>query len=137
VQIDEETEIAVLAEIEREIYLGMEAMEDAFEQLHNQAEGVRRRLRERAAALSMVAQQRRGAGIGGIEVRTDTPANMRDPDEGVDDLRSEIGPDDSASNVSNNRRRKAHRARERRTPAPVEEESEEDVALAERIRRRF
>ncbi|USP75383.1 uncharacterized protein yc1106_02657 [Curvularia clavata] len=137
VQIDEETEIAVLAEIEREIYLGMEAMEDAFEQLHNQAETVRRRLRERAAALSMVAQRRRGAGMGGIEVRTDTPANMRDPDEGIDDLKSEIGPDDSASNVSNNRRRKAHRARERRTPAPVEEESEEDVALAERIRRRF
>ncbi|RAR06020.1 phosphatidylinositol 4-kinase protein [Stemphylium lycopersici] len=137
VQIDEETEIAVLAEIEREIYLGMEAMEDAFEQLHNQAEGVRRRLRERAAALSMVAQQRRGAGMGGIEVRTDTPANMRDADEGMDDLKSEIGPDDSASNVSNNRRRKAHRARERRTPAPVEEESEEEVALAERIRRRF
>ncbi|KAL7774728.1 hypothetical protein CFE70_005642 [Pyrenophora teres f. teres 0-1] len=137
VQIDEETEIAVLGEIEREIYLGMEAMEDAFEQLHNQAEAVRRRLRERAAALSMVAQQRRGAGMDGIEVRTDTPANLRDPDEGIDDLRSEVGPDDSASNVSHNRRRKAHRARERRTPAPVEEESEEEIALAERIRRRF
>jgi hypothetical protein len=75
--------------------------------------------------------------MGGIEVRTDTPGIMRDTDEGVDDLRSEIGPDDSASNVSHNRRRKAHRARERRTPAPVEEESEEEVALAERIRRRF
>jgi hypothetical protein len=136
VQVDEETEIAVLAEIEREIYLGMEAMEDAFEQLHNQAETVRRRLRERAAALSMVAKQRQGAGMGGIEVRTDTPASMRDADEGIDDLRSEIGPDDSASNVSHNRRRKAHRARERRTPAPVEEESEEEVAFAERIRRR-
>lgn len=137
VQIDEETELAVLAEIEREIYLGMEAMEDAFEHLHNQAEMVRRRLRERAAALSMVAQQRRGSGFGGIEVRIDTPANLRDSDEGGDDLRSEIGPDDSASNVSHNRRRKAHRARERRTPAPVEEESEEEIALAERIRRRF
>lgn len=137
VQIDEETEIAVLAEIEREIYLGMEAMEDAFEQLHNQAEQVRRRLRERAAALSMVAQQRNGFGMGGIEVRTDTPASVRDNDEGFDDIRSEIGPDDSASNVSHNRRRKAHRARERRTPAPVEEESEEEIALAEKIRRRF
>ncbi len=125
------------AEIEREIYLGMEAMEDAFEHLHNQAETVRRRLRERAAALSMVAQQRRGSSMGGIEVRIDTPANVRDSDEGGDDLRSEIGPDDSASNVSHNRRRKAHRARERRTPAPVEEESEEELGLAERIRRRF
>lgn len=145
VQIDEETELAVLAEIEREIYLGMEAMEDAFEQLHNQAESVRRRLRERAAALSMVAQQRRGAAGGaGIEVRMDTPANgLGDDGNGAgDDTRSEIGPDDSASNVSHNRRRKAHRARERRTPALVEEESEEDVVAAaqglkERIRRRF
>jgi len=137
VQIDEETEIAVLAEIEREIYLGMEAMEDAFEHLHNQAELVRRRLRERAAGLSMVAQQRRGSGADGIEVRMGTPANARDGDENYDDLRSEIGPDDSASNVSHNRRRKAHRARERRTPAPVEEESEEESTLAERIRRRL
>jgi hypothetical protein len=136
VQIDEETEIAVLAEIEREIYIGMEAMEDAFEHLHNQAELVRRRLRERAAGLSMVAQQRRGSGADGIEVRMGTPANMRDGDEGFDDMRSEIGPDDSASNVSHNRRRKMHRARERRTPAPVEEESEEESTLAERIRRR-
>jgi hypothetical protein len=138
VQIDEETEIAVLAEIEREIYLGMEAMEDAFEHLHNQAELVRRRLRERAAGLSMVAQQRRGSGADGIEVRMGTPANVRDGDESYDDTRSEIGPDDSASNVSHNRRRKAHRVRERRTPAPVEEESEEEGStLAERIRRRL
>lgn len=145
VQIDEETEIAVLAEIEREIYLGMEAMEDAFEHLHNQAEAVRRRLRERAAALSMVAQQRRGAGVDEIGVRTDTPGVGRDPDEGLatDDGRSEIGPDDSASNVSHNRRRKAHRARERRTPAPVEEESEgeeqdmgKERVNRERVRRR-
>ncbi|KAJ4380308.1 hypothetical protein N0V86_004619 [Didymella sp. IMI 355093] len=137
VQIDEETEVAVLAEIEREIYLGMEAMEDAFEHLHNQAEQVRRRLRERAAALSMVAQQRRGSGMDDIEVRMNTPAGFREQDDSLDDLRSEIGPDDSASNVSHNRRRKAHRARERRTPAPVEEESEGESTLADRIRRRF
>lgn len=137
VQIDEETEVAVLAEIEREIYLGMEAMEDAFEHLHNQAEQVRRRLRERAAALSMVAQQRRGPEFGEIEVRMNTPAGFKDQDEGLDDLRSEIGPDDSASNVSHNRRRKAHRARERRTPAPVEEESEGESTIGDRIRRRY
>jgi hypothetical protein len=139
VQMDEETEVAVLAEIEREIYLGMEAMEDAFEHLHNQAEQVRRRLRERAAALSMVAQQRRGSGPGGIEVRSDTPAGFGDADEGMDDLRSEIGPDDSASNVSHNRRRKAHRARERRTPAPVEEDGEGEMREREkeRARRRY
>ena len=137
VQIDEETEVAVLAEIEREIYLGMEAMEDAFEHLHNQAEQVRRRLRERAAALSMVAQQRRGSGMNDIEVRMNTPAGFQEQDESLDDLASEIGPDDSASNVSHNRRRKAHRARERRTPAPVAEESEEESVVADRVRRRY
>jgi hypothetical protein len=138
VQIDEETEVAVLAEVEREIFLGMEAMEDAFEQLHVAAENVRRRLRERGAALSMVAQARRGSAMGGIEVRTDTPAGARgDMDEGLEDLRSEIGPDDSASNVSHNRKRRGHRARERRTPAMVEEENEEGSSLAERIRRKY
>ncbi|KAF1949634.1 hypothetical protein CC80DRAFT_497382 [Byssothecium circinans] len=141
VQIDEETEVAVLAEVEREIYLSMEAMEDAFEALHLSAENVRRRLRERGAALSMVAQARRGSGIGGIEVRTDTPASMRgDADEGLEDLRSEIGPDDSASNVSHNRKRRGHRAKERRTPAPERvEEGDEGVgsSLAERMRRKY
>ncbi|KAF2185013.1 hypothetical protein K469DRAFT_708273 [Zopfia rhizophila CBS 207.26] len=138
VQMDEETEIAVLAEIEREIYLCMEAMEDAFEHLHNSAEVVRRRLRERGAALSMVAQARRGSMGGGIEVRTDTPASYR-PDldgESLEDLRSEILPDDSASNVSFNRRGHKHR-RARRTPAPVEEESEEEVGPGERIKKRY
>lgn len=144
VQVDEDTEVAVLAEVEREIYLGMEAMEDAFEALHLAAENVRRRLRERGAALSMVAQARGGAGMGGIEVRTDTPASMRDADEGLDDLRSEIGPDDSASNVSHNRKRRGHRARERRTPAPERVEEEEEgqggataSSLADRVRRRY
>ncbi|CAI6341485.1 unnamed protein product [Periconia digitata] len=144
VQIDEDTEVAVLAEVEREIYLGMEAMEDAFEALHLAAENVRRRLRERGAALSMVAQARGGVHAGGIEVRTGTPASMRgDADEGLDDLRSEIGPDDSASNVSHNRKRRGHRARERRTPAPerVEEVDEGQAgagsSLAERVRRKY
>jgi hypothetical protein len=138
VQVDEDTEIAVLAEIEREIFLGMEAMEDAFEHLHNSAEVIRRRLRERGAALAMVAQARRGAGMGGIEVRMDTPANMKPDQDGenLEDLRSEIGPDDSASNVSYNRRGRAHR-KVRRTPAPVEEVEEEGSSLAERVRRRY
>ncbi|KAI9763520.1 MAG: hypothetical protein M1835_007797, partial [Candelina submexicana] len=56
VPLDEETEIAVLAEVEREIYLGMEALEDAFEALHRKAEIVRRALRERGAGLSCANQ---------------------------------------------------------------------------------
>ncbi|KAF2710306.1 hypothetical protein K504DRAFT_376760 [Pleomassaria siparia CBS 279.74] len=138
VQIDEDTEIAVLAEIEREIFLGMEAMEDAFEHLHNSAEVIRRRLRERGAALAMVAQARRGP-MGGIEVRMNTPAGYRVDQDGdnLEELRSEIGPDDSASNVSYNRRGRGHRSKARRTPAPVEEEPEEGSSLAERVRRRY
>ncbi|KAI9829818.1 MAG: hypothetical protein M1826_005395 [Phylliscum demangeonii] len=74
VSIDEETEIAVLAEVEREIYLGMEVLEDAFEALHLKAENVRQALRERGAGLSMAGHSRRlaaaapysrGAGGGG------------------------------------------------------------------------
>ena len=131
VAMDEETEIAVLAEIEREIYLGMEALEDAFEALHCKAEVVRRTLRERGAGLSMASQARRG-GANTLEARLGTPASAvggsrgwdSETDDGFDDLGSELAPDDSASNVSRSRVRRPKRRNERRTPAPVEEEDE-------------
>ncbi|KAF2810552.1 uncharacterized protein BDZ99DRAFT_476700 [Mytilinidion resinicola] len=134
VQMDEETEIAVLAEVEREIYLGMETLENAFEALHCKAETVRRNLRERSAGLAMAAQARRGSMTDGIEVRLGTPASAAgwggwesETDDGIDDWRSEIAPDDSASNISFSRRRRPERRHERRTPAPVEEEDESEV----------
>ncbi|KAI9884169.1 MAG: hypothetical protein M1823_004058 [Watsoniomyces obsoletus] len=132
---DEETEIAVLAEVEREIYLGMEALEDAFEALHKRAEGVRLALRERGAGLSMAGQSRRqfwpgegsvppeyGRGTPGCgyppewESEDDTPWGSRDID-----AVSDVWSDDSASNVSTSRVRRPKRRTERRTPAPVEE----------------
>ena len=132
VALDEETEIAVLAEVEREIYLGMEALEDAFEALHLKAEAVRLALRERGAGLSMANQARRGGGS--LDARLGTPASQggvtgkyeweeSETDDGW--CGSEIAPDDSASNVSRSRRRRPRRREERRTPAPVEEEEEE------------
>jgi len=136
---DEETEIAILAEVEREIYAGMEALEDAFEGLHRKAEIVRRALRERGAGLSMMAQSRRGsAGENQSYARLGTPSfgdrgwEYGDSSEvdvesdwGGDDTISEIAPDDSASNISSSRHRRPKRRNERRTPAPVEEEDEE------------
>ncbi|KAH7628471.1 hypothetical protein B0T09DRAFT_358667 [Sordaria sp. MPI-SDFR-AT-0083] len=65
---DEETEIQVVGELEREIFNGMEALEDAFEKLHEQAMGVRDALRRRGAALAMSLQQKRGLGYRGIDV---------------------------------------------------------------------
>lgn len=137
VTLDEETEIGVLAEVEREIYLGMEALEDAFEALHCKAEAVRQALRQRGAGLSMASQARRGSM--GVEVRLGTPALggiggggmgvgvswESETDDGIDDGVSELAPDDSASNVSRSRVRRPKRRNERRTPAPVEEEEEE------------
>ena len=131
VAIDEETEIAVLAEVEREIYLGMEALEDAFEALHCKAETVRRQLRERGAGLSMANQARRGSC--NLDARLGTPASGvggvngwdSETDDGIDDGISEIVPDDSASNVSRSRMRRPKRRNERRTPALVEEDEEE------------
>ncbi len=139
---DEETEIAVLAEIEREIYTGMEALEDAFEALHRKAEFVRQALRERGAGLSMAAQSRRASnGDTGIFTRLGTPGfggagydrvwNGTDSevdiesDWGGDEVQSELAPDDSASNISSSRHRRPKRRNERRTPAPVEEVDEE------------
>ncbi|KAJ9626330.1 hypothetical protein H2203_003962 [Taxawa tesnikishii (nom. ined.)] len=135
VQMDEETEVAVLAEVEREIYRGMEVLEDYFEALHQQAEAVRQQLRERSAGLAMAAQARRGS-LNDDMVRMGTPASgiggapwagldNWDDGDGLDN-RSEIAPDDSASNISRNRRRRPKRRDERKTPAPVEEEDEEE-----------
>lgn len=128
IALDEETEIAALAEIERDIFLGMEALEDAFEALHCKAELVRRALRERGAGLSVANQSRRGSYV---EARMGTPFSVNawesgTEDDFLDDDRS-LAPDDSASNISSNRRRRPKRRTERRTPAPVEEEDEEDV----------
>ncbi|GAB7344035.1 hypothetical protein MBLNU457_1957t2 [Dothideomycetes sp. NU457] len=136
VQHDEETEIAVLAEVEREIFLGMERLEDQFEMLHQQAEKIRQRLRERAAGLAMAAQARRGGDLSDPDmVRIGTPWSVDGEPEGVgfDDGRSELAPDDSASNISYARRRR-HKTRERRTPAVVDEEDEGDDASRRRRR---
>lgn len=139
---DEETEIAVLAEIEREIYLGMEALEDAFEGLHRKAELVRRALRERGAGLSMSLQSRRtcqpdiissstpGTSTGGLGLGYERPnwgdgsEMMSESDWNPEDEMSELAPDDSASNISTSRHRRPKRRNERRTPALVEEEDE-------------
>lgn len=127
VALDEETEIAVLAEIEREIYLGMEALEDGFEALHSKAEIVRRALRERGAGLSIASQSRQGSQD--LDARLGTPASggyswENETDDGFDDGMSELAPDDSASSVSRSRQRRPRRRTERRTPALVEEEEE-------------
>ena len=126
VQLDEDTEIAVLAEVERNLLYDMERFEDAFEVLHSRAELVRNMLRERVTGLTMQAQIRRGPGSGEAFVRLDTPASgitdfEDEDDDGLGDVAS-LAPDDSASQISTNRRRKQRR--ERRTPAPVLEEEE-------------
>jgi hypothetical protein len=132
---DEETEVATLAEIERDIYSSMEALEDAFEALHVKAEMVRQALRERGAGLASMQQRRRGGLGDGIEVRMNTPASgaggegrwEAETDDGLGDWEgiNELAPDDSASNVSSSRRRRPKRRNERRTPALVEEEDED------------
>ena len=132
VQLDEDTEIAVLSEIERNLYTDMERLEDAFELLHGRAELVRQMVRERNAGLSMQAQMRRGNMDPGV--RLGTPAsgftNFEDEDDDgmADDLAS-LAPDDSASQISFNRR--VRKRKERRTPAPVQEEDEDDIVAYE------
>ncbi|KAG9688251.1 hypothetical protein KCU95_g17353, partial [Aureobasidium melanogenum] len=135
VQMDEETEIAVLAQMEREIYRGMEALEDQFEVLHRQAETVRQRLRERSAGLAMAAKARRGSMASDIGVRIGTPGGPWDDEQQsiFDDGRSELAPDDSASNIDFGRKRRSKR-HDRRTPAVPEEN--EDVERDSGRRRR-
>lgn len=140
VQMDEETEIAVLAEVEREIYAGMEALEDAFEALHTKAEQVRDLLRQRSAGLSLAANARGGSGFEAAYATVGTPDLVgsaglsgwgwnregRDGDEDVwEDLKSEIVPDDSASNISRRRRRRRHGDTKGKTRTATVEEADE------------
>lgn len=135
---DEEVEMAVLAEVEREIYQGMEALEDAFEKLHERAEVVRNALRQRNNGLLMSQQHRRA---GRIDVLPQLSGNsqgserppwaigdddgvMSESDWGGDDF--DLAPEDSASNISSSRHRRPKRRNERRTPAPIEEDEEEN-----------
>lgn len=125
ITLDEETEIATLAEVERGIFLSMETLENAFEALHLKAEIVRRVMRERGAGLAQANQERRGSTPS--DLRIGTPASFAwesETDDGFDDGASEVVPDDSASNYSSSRHRRPKRRHERRTPAPVEEEDE-------------
>ncbi|KAL6716147.1 hypothetical protein ACLMJK_005713 [Lecanora helva] len=136
ITLDEETEIATLAEVEREIFLSMETLENAFESLHHKAESVRRVMRERGAGLALANQQRRGSlsSSGGstagtpFDPRMGTPASFAWESGGEgeewDDAGSELWPDDSASNISSARVRRPRRRVERRTPALVEEDEE-------------
>ena len=132
VALDEETEIAVLAEVEHEIFQSMDHLEHAFEALHYKAEAVRQALRERGAGLAQANQRRRGnfdmdsmMGTPASHIGDGHKAWESETDDGLDDGMSEIAPDDSASNVSSSRHRRHKRRMERRTPAPVEEEDED------------
>lgn len=135
---DEEMEMAAIAEIEREIYTGMESLEDAFERLHLKAEIVRTALRERGAGLMQSLQSRRRIDVlstpgpdSSPNIGMEKPSWMPSTDEeagsdsewGGDDI--DIMPDDSASNISSSRHRRPKRRTERRTPAPIEEDEEE------------
>lgn len=137
VQLDEDTEIAVVAELERNLFMDMERLEDAFEILHGRAEMVRQMLRERSAGLSAQAQLRRGSGFGDpIGVRLDTPASGmtefdEEEDDGLGDTAS-LAPDDSASQISTRRHRNRH---QRRTPGPEAVPEEDESVFEEQIER--
>jgi hypothetical protein len=138
VQLDEDTEIAVAAELERNLFLDMERLEDAFEALHGRAEMVRQMLRERSAGLAAQAQIRRGGyGLDPVGVRLDTPASGitdfdEEDDDGLGDTAS-LAPDDSASQIGGRRHRQR---RERKTPLPDTLPEEDESVFEEDLRAR-
>jgi hypothetical protein len=133
---DEEVEMAILAEVEREIYQGMEALEDAFEKLHERAEVVRNALRQRNNGLLMSQQHRRAGRIdvlpqhSGGSMGYERPGWATGDEDGVTSESDwggedfDLAPEDSASNISSSRQRRPKRRNQRRTPAPIEEEEE-------------
>ncbi|KAM5371660.1 hypothetical protein ACJZ2D_007940 [Fusarium nematophilum] len=135
---DEEMEMAAIAEIEREIYKGMETLEDAFEKLHCRAETVRTALRQRGAGLMQNLQNRRRIDVLSVPSSGNSQSSGYERpswavgseyDQGSDDEwafdDADIMPDDSASNISSSRHRRPKRRTERRTPAPIDEEDED------------
>jgi hypothetical protein len=75
--LTQEHELARAAEVERAIYWGMESMEDIFGELHEQAELVRRQLREQAAFMQ-------------VQLNRDT-SSQRKLKENADDTSEEKG----------------------------------------------
>ena len=138
---DEEAEIAALADLERGIFSGMEALEDAFEELHRKAEQVQTALRQRNAGLMQSMRSRQHINVYGAApssgnsmgsgfdsqapywAHSEDGGAASDSDWGADDF--ELKPEDSASNISSSRHRRPKRRMERRTPAPIEEGEEE------------
>jgi hypothetical protein len=99
IPLDEETEIAVLAEVEAEIFASMDALEDAFQSLHVRAEHVRTMLQKRNAGLAASSRARREAGAGTLSTHETGPGTPWIADEdGFSDVVS-LAPDDSASNI--------------------------------------
>ncbi|GAM83423.1 hypothetical protein ANO11243_014110 [Dothideomycetidae sp. 11243] len=135
VQLDEETEIAILSELERSIYRDMELLEDAFETLHQRAEVLRGQLRSRAAGLSAAAQARVAASddAAAAAAASSEQANAT-PEIDMDDGFSELAPDDSASNISFARR--SRRGAERRGYAAGLDDAGRGGTVADQRRRR-
>ncbi|KAG4216987.1 hypothetical protein PC116_g34532, partial [Phytophthora cactorum] len=100
---------------------------------------VRNALRQRNNGL-LLSQQHRRAGridvlpqLSGNSQGSERPPwavgdddGMSESDWGGDDF--DLAPEDSASNISSSRHRRPKRRTERRTPAPIEEDDEENYA---------
>ncbi|CAJ2502156.1 Uu.00g095500.m01.CDS01 [Anthostomella pinea] len=135
---DEEIEMVALAGIEQGIYQGMEALEDAFEKLHERAEMVRHALRQRNKGLLMSKQRRRLGKIDMLPQLSDTSAGnerpswatgddykvMSESDWDEDDF--DIAPEDSASNIPSSKYRRPKRQNQKNIPATIKEDDNEN-----------
>lgn len=127
--VDAETEVQTLVNMDHELLAGMESLETQFEAMHQRAEQLRRKMQERASALASAIQRRAasalepegmdmntkttttGAGAG-MNPNVSTHANTipriidnANDDDGMNDLQSELAPDDSASCIAYTRSR--------------------------------
>lgn len=125
---DHAAEAAALHRVEREIYAGMSALEDDFEALHVRAESVRSALVQRVARLHQaqshapattptpavsLMERFRSSQHAGINADGNNADADVDVDDGIGDARSELAPDDSASNIGFRVRQSAYAAEAR------------------------
>ncbi|KAF8535996.1 hypothetical protein BDD12DRAFT_852943 [Trichophaea hybrida] len=111
---DEEEELNVITSLDRRLWTVLEGLEDEIEELHTRALVVRRALKSRKECISRKRPSCSPRSASPVQVKDEQEKRRLDEEQdwalNVPTLHLPITPDDSASNITFNRRRRQERA---------------------------
>ncbi|KAF8242987.1 hypothetical protein K440DRAFT_90192 [Wilcoxina mikolae CBS 423.85] len=111
---DEEEELNVITSLDRRLWTVLEGLEDEIEELHTRALVVRRALKSRKECISRKRPSSSPRSASPVQVKDEQEKRRLDEEQdwapNVPTLHLPITPDDSASNITFNRRRRQERA---------------------------